>query len=362
MTATTRSLPTNRQEAWRWADLAALEAARASVRGGAAVDAAAWFLDLAGDRLVFVDGVFQPELSAPGRVQVEPVRIATPHPLASGMGGPGWTLTLGDGAVEAPVQIVHVATGGENHVPARIVLARDAAASVVETYVGQGWSNRLTRIELAHGARLMRSVRIDQDAGYVSLRDEAEVGEGARLVSIFLAAGGASSRVDGRIEVTGTAGFAEMGGALLARGEQQQEAAVVVRHDALDGTSRQTWRAVAADQSAASLAARVEVARGAQQTDGEQSLRGLLMQRSATVNLKPELEIFADDVKCAHGATVGELDRHAIFYLESRGIPAGRARAMLTRAFVADAIERIGDEVVREAFIADADRWLEALA
>ncbi|MBL7537506.1 SufD family Fe-S cluster assembly protein, partial [Escherichia coli] len=88
---------------------------------------------------------------------------------------------------------------------------------------------------------------------------------------------------------------------------QRQEAAVVVRHENVEGTSRQLWRAVAADKSAASLAARVEVARGAQQTDGEQSLRGLLLQRTATVNLKPELEIFADDVKCAHGATVGEL-------------------------------------------------------
>ena len=116
---------------------------------------------------------------------------------------------------------------------------------------------------------------------------------------------------------------------------------------------------VAADQSQASLAARVDVARGAQKTDGEQSLRGLLLQRTATVNLKPELEIFADDVKCAHGATVGELDRRALFYMESRGISRPRAEGLLTHAFVADALDRIGEEPVREAFLADADRWLE---
>ena len=78
------------------------------------------------------------------------------------------------------------------------------------------------------------------------------------------------------------------------------------------------------------------------------------------MNLKPELEIFADDVKCAHGATVGELDKRALFYLASRGLPEGRAKGLLTRAFVADAIDRIGEDEVREAFMADADRWLEA--
>jgi Fe-S cluster assembly protein SufD len=150
-----------------------------------------------------------------------------------------------------------------------------------------------------------------------------------------------------------------MGGALLVRDRQRQEAAVVVRHAEPGGTSRQTWRAVAADTASASLAARVEVARHAQKTDGKQSLRGLLLDRKARVNLKPELEIFADDVKCAHGATVGELDRAALFYLASRGIPPGEARALLTRAFVADAFERIGEEAAREAFMADAVRWLE---
>ena len=106
-------------------------------------------------------------------------------------------------------------------------------------------------------------------------------------------------------------------------------------------------------------AAAVEVARHAQKTDGEQSLRGLLLHRTATVNLKPELEIFADDVKCAHGATVGELDARALFYMQTRGLPRPRAQALLTRAFVADALGRIGDETVRAAFEADADRWLE---
>jgi Fe-S cluster assembly protein SufD len=82
------------------------------------------------------------------------------------------------------------------------------------------------------------------------------------------------------------------------------------------------------------------------------------MARTATINAKPELEIFADDVKCAHGATVGELDRNALFYLRSRGIPPVEAKALLTQAFVADALDRIGEDAVREAFKADASNWL----
>lgn len=354
-------LPTNRMEAWRWTDLAALEAARATTRGVAAATDGLW-LPGDGPRLVFRDGVFQADLSTPGEVFIEAVAPLTVHPLGAATAGDGWRLTLAAEQTAAAIQIVHVATGGENHLPGIIELGRNAAASIVETYVGAGWTNRLTTIRLAEGARLTRSVRLLQTSGFVSLREEAEIGAAARLSSVFLGAGGAASRIDGELVVNGDGGLAEMGGALLTRGEQRQECAVTVRHAALDGASRQIWRAVAADRSAASLAARVDVARGAQKTDGEQSLRGLLLHRTATVNLKPELEIFADDVKCAHGATVGELDKQALFYLQSRGLPEGPAKAMLTRAFVADAIDRIEDEAVRQAFAADAEAWLnEAL-
>ncbi|WP_294334988.1 SufD family Fe-S cluster assembly protein [uncultured Sphingomonas sp.] len=357
---TVLDLPSTRQEAWRWADMAALRAAAALPPTPAGVDPADLFLDIEGPRLCFVDGVFEPAHSRPGVVEVTRQIAATDHPLGSLAIGEGWALHLGAEHAATCIQIVHLGTGGENHVPARILLADDAVATIVETYAGTGWANRLTAIALGKGARLMRSVRLVQTGGFVSIRDEAEIGEAASLVSIFLGAGGMGSRIDGALTLTGKGAFAEMGGALLTSGTQRQEAAVAVRHEQIEGTSRQIWRAVAADQSVASLAARVEVARGAQQTDGEQSLRGLLLQRTATVNLKPELEIFADDVKCAHGATVGELDRNALFYLQSRGIEEPQAKALLTHAFVADALARIGEEPVREAFAADAAKWLEA--
>ena len=356
----TLELPSPRQEEWRWADMAALRAAAESPVLGSRIDPASLFLDIEGPRLLFVDGRFEPAHSTPGPVQVTQQTATTGHPLGQLAEGEGWSLHLDREHAATCIQIVHLGSGGESHVPARIVLGEDAVASVVETYAGSGWTNRLATLSLARGARLMRSVRLLQADGFVSIRDEAEVGEAASLVSIFLGAGGMGSRIDGALTLTGKGAFAEMGGALLTRGTQRQEAAVAIRHEALEGTSRQLWRAVAADRSAASLAARVEVARGAQQTDGEQSLRGLLLQRAATVNLKPELEIFADDVKCAHGATVGELDKTALFYLQSRGIDEARAKAMLTRAFVADAMARIGEEPVRAAFEADAEKWLES--
>ncbi|MBW4331285.1 SufD family Fe-S cluster assembly protein [Stakelama sp. CBK3Z-3] len=355
----TLDLPTKRQEAWKWSDMAALEAAAQSERAAPDVAPADLFLDIDGPRLAFVDGVFDPTHSRPGPVNVTAIGESSGHPLGKLAAGEGWLVRLEKGAAVTSIQIVHIGTGADNHVPARIELAEDATASLVETYAGTGWANRLTQISLARGARLMRSVRLLQKSGFVSIRDEADVGEAASLVSVFLGAGGMGSRIDGEIRTSGIGAYAEMGGALLTEGDQRQEAAVVVDHAMPEGSSRQIWRAVAADTSTASLAARVEVKRHAQQTDGEQSLRGLLLDRTAQVNLKPELEIFADDVKCAHGATVGELDQRALFYLESRGLTPARARALMTRAFVADALDRIGEEAVREAFAADASRWLE---
>jgi Fe-S cluster assembly protein SufD len=356
---TTFELPSPRQEEWRWSDMQALRAAAEAEPQVTGTDPRDLFLDLDGPRLLFVDGVFEPAHSRPGRVQVARLAADTAHPLGRLAKGEGWSLTLDREEAVTCIQVVHIGSGGESHVPARLVLGEDAVASAVETYAGHGWANRLTQATLARGARLMRSVRLLQADGFVSIRDEATIGEAASHVATFLGAGGMGSRIDGALTLTGKGAFAEFGGALLTRGTQRQEAAVVVRHEAVEGTSRQLWRAVAGDRSVASLAARVEVARGAQQTDGEQSLRGLLLDRSATVNLKPELEIFADDVKCAHGATVGELDQKALFYLASRGVPEARAKALLTRAFVADSLSRIGEDDVRAAFEADADTWLE---
>jgi Fe-S cluster assembly protein SufD len=353
-------LPSIRAEGWRWSDLSALPELSEAPRS--AFDPQLLqlpWLDRDGPRLLFVDGRLDVARSEPGPLTVG--SIGTPagdHPLGRLVGGEGWALRLGAGqAFPGLVQIVHVSTGGADHLAARIELDVDAQASVLETYVGEGWSNRLTAIALFRGARLMLARRSLARSGFASLTDRASVGEGASLVLTTLAAGGADTRLDGEILLAGEGAYAEAGGALLARGRQLHDANLVIRHGAPLGTSRQVWRSVADDRAICSVAARVEVARHAQKTDGEQSLKGLLLSRSATINAKPELEIFADDVKCAHGATVGELDRDALFYLASRGIPESDSKALLTRAFVADALDRAGEEKVREAFHSDAARW-----
>ena len=358
-------LPSNREESWRWSDLSALPELVARQPTGTVPEALPWIdCALEGPRLLFVDGKLAAEQSRLGTVEIGDIEAdPSDHALARLIGREGWKLRLGrDHAPQGLVQIVHVSTGGADHLPCQIELDVDAQASVVETYIGEGWTNRLSKITLYRGARLMLSRRLLGSGGYVSLTDRAAVGEGASLVLTTLAAGSSDARLDGRIVIAGQAGFAEVGGALLANERQRHDVNLAVRHEAVGGVSRQVWRSVADDRSTCSVAARVEVARGAQKTDGEQSLKGLLLARTATINAKPELEIFADDVKCAHGATVGELNRDALFYLASRGVAPVEAKALLTQAFVADAIDRIGEEAVRDAFHADAMAWLGGAA
>jgi len=353
------ALPSRSEEAWRWSDLSALPALAERAPTGRVPDALPW-IDCGneGPLLLFVDGRLDQSRSRIGPVEIGAVSVETGHPLGRLAGKSGWALRLGrDHAPPGLVQIVHVATGAADHLAAQVVLGTDAQASIVETFIGDGWVNRLTGITLAKGARLMLSRRLMGTAGFASLTDQADVGEGASLVMTALCGGDADSRLDGNILLTGEGAFAEAGGALLARGRQRHDVNLVLRHAVPSGVSRQVWRSVADDHAGCSVAARVEVARGAQKTDAVQSLKGLLLARSAVINAKPELEIFADDVKCAHGATVGELDRSALFYLESRGVSPDEAKALLTRAFVADALDRVGEEKVREAFYADAEGW-----
>ncbi len=351
-------LPSNRTEGWRWSDLSALPQWAERSPSGGVPDALPW-LDLAGPRLLFVDGQLDESRSDPGPIAMGDVGFEiADHPIARHAGRRGWRLVLGaDHATADPVQIVHVTTGAADHLAAEILLDSGAQASIVETFIGDGWTNRTSMTRLAKGARLMLNRRSLGDSGFVSLNDQAEVGEGASFVSVALVSGGRDTRLDAAIALTGAEAYAEAAGALLARGRQRHDINLVLRHEQPCGMSRQVWRSVADDNSACSVAARVEVARDAQKTDGEQSLKGILLSRGATINAKPELEIFADDVKCAHGATVGELDRNALFYLQSRGILAEEAQALLTRAFVADALDRVGEEAVRAAFYADAEDW-----
>jgi Fe-S cluster assembly protein SufD len=153
----------------------------------------------------------------------------------------------------------------------------------------------------------------------------------------------------------------QLGAILIGAAAETIELVTTVRHVGPHATSRQIVRAVAGGTATTSYLGQVAVAREGQKTDASQSFKALLLNRGATANAKPELEIFADDVKCAHGAAIGQLDPQAMFYFASRGVPAAEARALLTRAFLSDALEGL-DEAAREAAEARVSALMAAFA
>ena len=155
---------------------------------------------------------------------------------------------------------------------------------------------------------------------------------------------------------------AHLNAAQLLTGTQHADFTSVVRHDAPSCTSRQTVKNVLNGRARGVFQGRIEVARVAQKTDGYQMNQALLLSPDAEIDSKPELEIFADDVKCSHGATVGELDIEQLFYLKSRGIPDAEARAILVRAFLAEALDAVSQETVRAALEQSVERWWERQA
>ena len=188
-----------------------------------------------------------------------------------------------------------------------------------------------------------------------------ELGEGARLALVLVVISPEYARVaiDAHLQARSSI---DIGGIILGDGDAVQEIVTEIRHEDVAATSRQRVRIVLDDQATGSFLGQIAVPRIAQKTDADQSARALVLKRTATANLKPELEIFADDVQARHGCTVGELDKDALFYLQSRGIPESDAENLLTEAFVADAFTGLADADARDALQAEAVAWLEARA
>jgi Fe-S cluster assembly protein SufD len=182
-------------------------------------------------------------------------------------------------------------------------------------------------------------------------RVQLSLGEGAKARIFALNCAEQYGRVELQVTVAADAEF-ELYGANIGGGSSNNEFVTTVRHVGERGRSRQTVRSVLGGKATGSYLGKVEVARGAQLTDGEQSVKAMLLDRGATANCKPELEIYADDVKCAHGASVGELDPQQLFYAQSRGLEPASARALLLEGFIMGLWESASDG----AAIADAAR------
>ncbi|AGH49484.1 SufBD protein [Sphingomonas sp. MM-1] len=217
------------------------------------------------------------------------------------------------------------------------------------------------RISVAAGESAVRIVAPQAGADGVVIADYAvDIAAGGTCAFFILNIAGRLGRIAIDVTLHDGAHF-ELGGAIVGGAGQTLEIVTTVNHVEPNATSNQVVRSVLAGTATGSFLGKVAVARDAQKTDASQSVKAMLLDRTATANAKPELEIFADDVKCAHGATVGELDRQALFYLESRGLPPAEAKALLLQAFVAGAFVALEADAARADLEAKALAALEAL-
>lgn len=386
-------LPTQRVEDWKYTDLRTLGAdlfGTAAAANGAADLLAGMEPGRAVHRAAFANGSFDAahsDLSGlPAGVTALPLaraldqshellqdclgRIATlgrKHFVALNTAwlGDGFVLHVPAGvAVEQPIELVFAGAAGESrgawHPRILVVLGPGASATVVERHAGTGGylANTVAEVALAAGARLGHYRLQDESADAVHVSTgEVRVSADAHYESFVLSTGASVARSQIAVELQQGGASCSLNGAYLGRRRQQLDTTTLIDHAAPDCTSSEVYKGVLDDRSRGVFQGRIVVRKHAQRTDSHQSNKALLLSERAEVDAKPELEIHADDVRCGHGATVGELDEDALFYLRSRGIPLARARGMLIEAFVEDAIGHIGCAPVRETFRAHAAAW-----
>jgi len=392
-------LPHRRIEEWKYTDLRALmrevlpladrPAADALARARAAL--APVTIDNA-TRLVLVDGVFVPELSdlaaAGAGLFVQSLREVLENTgnearadllltdvadamlsLNAAMVTDGVVVAIGDGvALTEPVHIIHVATASSRSTFTRshVKIGRGARVKLVENFVvaagAEAYQAHDAVVTSIGEAAELAHVRLMADAADAFNVTSAILTIGAKSrVGLFnMTSGGAVSRFQGFIKFAGEGSELSVNGVNLLKGKQHGDTTLVVDHAVPHCTSRENFRAVIDDRGHSVFQGRIIVRPDAQKTDGKMMTRALLLSDEAEADNKPELEIFADDVTCGHGATAGALDDSLLFYLRARGLPEKEAQALLIQAFVGEAIEEIGDDALRELAMATAERWLEA--
>ena len=269
--------------------------------------------------------------------------------------------------VEAPIRIVSVGKAGDRPVlfHPRILVIMDAGASatVVESHVGEGtyFTDIVGEVHLGEKAILNHYKLQNEDHAATHLALMAvRLESGATYESFVLQLGGKLARHEVRALLDGRRIECRVNGAYLGTGEQHLDNLTFVDHAQPESRSRQVYKGVLDGKAHGVFQGKILVRPDAQKTDGHQLSRVLLLSPRSEMSGKPELEIYADDVKCSHGATVGELDEDPLFYLRCRGIDEETARKMLVEAFVADVIEEVGNASVRESFVDLTRGWLES--
>ncbi len=381
-------LPDTRVEAWKYTALRALGQRRfAAADAGAAVatvdEESLLVPGVDGARLVFVNGVFHAGLS-----RIEDLSEGlTLQPLSQALAGDAEPLRFSlsrhyrepgdafarinaaraqDGVVlrvaahakiAKPVHLVFVgATAGVDlawHARNVIELDEGAELHLVEQHLSSGEPAQLATlvsdIELREDARLQHTVLQNASTStHLIRRSSLHLHTQAQATLHLLELGGALARHDLRVELVGDAAQLHTRGVFMPHGRQHIDTQLAIHHRALDTTSDSSWRGVANDRARGVFRGAIMVAPGADGTDANLGNKNLLLSPSAEIDTKPELEIYADEVKAAHGATVGQLDERALFYLRSRGIPLAEARALLTAAFCRAVLGDLPNPELRE--------------
>ncbi len=329
-----KGLPHKRVEEWKWSDLRG--ALRTAPKPGGEIR-----FSREPDEVGPHDGAPTQALSA----------------LAAAMAGEAQVFELTGGeALE-----IDVAASGALHRVIGVRVPAGGTAQVTERYkVGEGaFANIAILFQLGEGARLERTVMQDEaDDGVLVVTGGVELAARAHFGQTALALGAKLARLETHLTYRGDDASARLDGAYLLNGRRHADFTTVVDHTALNCETRQMVKGAVADRGNGVFQGRFDVARGAQKTDAQMAHHALLLNEGAQANAKPELMIFADDVQCAHGNTVGALDEAALHYMRSRGLPEPAARALLIEAFIAEAFEGSSDSV-REEFLDVSRRWLD---
>jgi Fe-S cluster assembly protein SufD len=255
-----------------------------------------------------------------------------------------------DGGFTSPRQIIRVGEGAE--------------FTLIEYQNGSGayWSNIITQIEIAKGATFKHyRFQENADESVITQSTHIVMEEGANYEAFTMTSGAGLSRNQIHIDMMGRDGICTLNGVNMLDASEHADTTITVDHRAPHCQSNQNYRNVTTDKSTAVFQGKVHVHQIAQKTDGYQMCKSLLLSPQSTIQTKPELEIYADDVKCSHGATTGRLDEKAMFYLRSRGIGEKAAQNLLIQAFVNEVIEDLSNEQVREQAEVIINSWLNRL-
>lgn len=367
-----QALPTTREEDWKYCDLSELRLATFRPAEAASVDIRERILPEArGTRLVFVNGRFDPHHSCtsalPQGLRFLPLHAASEaatrlgsllRPETSDFFANLNSASFTEGAyvfvprnlkAEAPLHLLFVSEGGAGAIAATqprifVEVEKGAAAELIEEYVGRGPTFTNTAVEvLIHEGGELSHERIQRESaeGFHVSSLRAEVARDGRYRSRTISFGAKLSRQTPQVRLTGPGAEASLDGLALLNSGQVSDTHSVLDHAEAHGSSRQLHKCIVDDQAHAIFNGRIFVRHGAQATDAQQQCRTLLLSDQARVDAKPQLEIDADDVKCAHGAAVGALDPEELFYLQSRGLNAAAARNLLTYGFASDLLAHI---------------------